>query len=173
MTEIAQLFESALRQNQAKAAMSTVARMPPNTTLRELLESDAGEAVRALSLRDLAQALREAGYRSSGTLALGQSASGAAAVAVGPRRAVVAPAANSNGNGNGNGNGNEVWPESREERIYRRILDAMAGDPLTIGQLAKRLELDVTELRGYLNWMKKMGKVASSGRARATRYRVL
>lgn len=171
MTEIAQLFESALRQNQAKAAMSTVARMPPNTTLRELLESDAGEAVRALSLRDLAQALREAGYRSSGTLALGQSASVAATVAVGPRRAVVAPAANSNGNGNGNGN--EVWPESREERIYRRILDAMAGDPLTIGQLAKRLELDVTELRGYLNWMKKMGKVASSGRARATRYRVL
>jgi predicted Rossmann fold nucleotide-binding protein DprA/Smf involved in DNA uptake len=161
MTEIAQLFESALRQNQAKAAMSTVARMPPETTLRELLESDAGEAVRALSLRDLAQALRDAGYRSKGTLrvaAAGPAVSPPAAAV--PHRRMVAA-------------GNEVWPESREERIYRRILDAMAGEPLTIGQLAKRIELDVTELRGYLNWMKKMGKVASSGRARATRYRVV
>jgi predicted Rossmann fold nucleotide-binding protein DprA/Smf involved in DNA uptake len=155
MTEIAQLFESALRQNQAKAAMSTVARMPPDTTLRELLDSDAGEAVRSLSLRDLAQALRDAGYRSRGSL----QTSAAAAVASGPRKRLVAA-------------GNEVWPESREERIYRRILDAMASEPLTIGQLAKRLELDVTELRGYLNWMKKMGKVVASGRARATRYRV-
>lgn len=162
MTEIAQLFESALRQNQAKAAMSTVARMPPETTLRELLDSDAGEAVRSLSLRDLAQALRDAGYRSKGTLRLaGTAPVAAAAPAATPHRRMVASA------------GNEVWPESREERIYRRILDAMAGEPLTIGQLAKRLELDVTELRGYLNWMKKMGKVASSGRARATRYRVV
>jgi predicted Rossmann fold nucleotide-binding protein DprA/Smf involved in DNA uptake len=159
MTEIAQLFESALRQNQAKAAMSTVARMPPETTLRELLDSDAGEAVRSLSLRDLAQALREAGYRSRGTLRLAVAGTASAAATGGARKRVVTA-------------GNEVWPESREERIYRRILDAMAGEPLTIGQLAKRLELDVTELRGYLNWMKKMGKVVSSGRARATRYRV-
>lgn len=159
MTEIAQLFESALRQNQAKAAMSTVARMPPETTLRELLDSDAGEAVRSLSLRDLAQALRDAGYRSKGTLRVAASAASPPTAAV-PHRRMVAT-------------GNEVWPESREERIYRRILDAMAGEPLTIGQLAKRLELDVAELRGYLNWMKKMGKVASSGRARATRYRVV
>ena len=162
MTEIAQLFESALRQNQAKAAMSTVARMPPETTLRELLESDAGEAVRALSLRDLAQALRDAGYRSRGTLRVAPSAPAASSPATAtPHRRMIAST------------GNEVWPESREERIYRRILDAMAGEPLTIGQLAKRLELDVAELRGYLNWMKKMGKVASSGRARATRYRVV
>jgi hypothetical protein len=159
MTEIAQLFESALRQNQAKAAMSTVARMPPETTLRELLESDAGEAVRALSLRDLAQALRDAGYRSKGTLRIAAAAPASPAPSATPHRRMVATP-------------NEVWPESREERIYRRILDAMAGEPLTIGQLAKRLELDVAELRGYLNWMKKMGKVASSGRARATRYRV-
>ena len=68
MTEIAQLFESALRQNQAKAAMGTVARMPAETTLRELLESDAGEAVRALSLRDLAQALRDAGLQPRGSV---------------------------------------------------------------------------------------------------------
>lgn len=160
MTEIAQLFESALRQNQAKAAMSTVARMPPETTLRELLDSDAGEAVRALSLRDLAQALRDAGYRSKGTLRVATAVAAASPPAAAPHRRMVAT-------------GNEVWPESREERIYRRILDAMAGEPLTIGQLAKRLELDVAELRGYLNWMKKMGKVASSGRARATRYRVV
>jgi|SRR5690606_20005813 len=163
MTEIAQLFESALRQNQAKAAMSTVARMPPETTLRELLDSDAGEAVRSLSLRDLAQALREAGFQPRGSLRSTATAGVASAADRGggtTRKRVIAAASN------------EVWPESREERIYRRILDAMADEPLTIGQLAKRLELDVAELRGYLNWMKKMGKVVSSGRARATRYRV-
>lgn len=172
MTEIAQLFESALRQNQAKAAMSTVARMPPQTTLRELLQSDAGEAVRSLSLRDLAQALREAGFRSEGTLrgpavAASSRARSGAAPTSSPRKRVVAASSSVSGPAS-----NEVWPESREERLYRQILEAMAAEPLTIGQLAKRLEIDVTELRGYLNWMKKMGKVVSSGRARATRYRV-
>lgn len=155
MTEIAQLFESALRQNRTKAAMSTVARMPAQTTLRELLNSDAGEAIRALSLGDLAQALRDAGFRSRGTLSIDRSRAGARLVRE-PRKRVVAAA--------------EPQQQSREERIYRRILDAMADEPLTIGQLAKRLELEVAELRGYLNWMKKMGKVVSTGRARATRY---
>ncbi|MCX4239351.1 ArsR family transcriptional regulator [Paraliomyxa miuraensis] len=168
MTEIAQLFESALRQNQAKAAMSTVARMPPQTTLRELLESDAGAAVRALSLRDLAQALREAGFRSQGSMRATPTSRGTRATT---RKRVVAGTEAAAGSAS-NAASNEVWPESREERIYRRILEAMATEPLTIGQLAKRLEIDVTELRGYLNWMKKMGKVVSSGRARATRYRV-
>ncbi|MCH9688333.1 MAG: transcriptional regulator [Deltaproteobacteria bacterium] len=158
MTEIAQLFESALRHNQAKAAMGTVARMPPETTLRELLESDAGAAMRALSLRDLATALRDAGFRPRGTLNIPRRATSQTATGTGGRKRVVAPTSE------------PVWPESREERIYRRILDAMADEPLTIGQLGKRLELDVAELRGYLNWMKKMGKVVSSGRARATRY---
>lgn len=140
MTEIAQLFESALRSNRAsllrKAAMNTVARMPPNTTLRELLASDAADAIRALSLDDLAEALREAGFAPS---------TNGAAVAE---------------------------PPSREEQIYRQILEAMGADALTIGQLSKRMEVEVDELRGYLSWMKKMGKVVCSGRARATRYQV-
>lgn len=144
MTEIAQMFESALRSNRAsllrKAAMNTVARMPPNTTLRDLLASDAAEAIRALTLEDLAAALREAG------------------LAPAPRpQPVAAPAG----------------PQSREEQIYRRILDAMAQEALTIGQLSKRMDVDVEELRGYLTWMKKMGKVVSTGRARATRYQVV
>ena len=150
MTEIAHLFESALRSNRAsllrKAAMNTVARMPPQTTLHELLSSEAAEAIRALTLSDLADALREAGM-------------GPAEPARGRRKVAASkqPAAE---------------PQSKEERIYRRILEAMADEALTIGQLSKRLEVDVEELRGYLTWMKKMGKVVSTGRARATRYQV-
>jgi predicted Rossmann fold nucleotide-binding protein DprA/Smf involved in DNA uptake len=149
MTEIAQLIESALRHNRnsllRKAAMSTVARMPPATTLRELLASDAGDAIRELSLGDLAQALRDAGVEPQPDAARAR------------RRAVA-----------------EAEPaQSPEERIYRRILDAIADEPLTIGQLAKRLDLEVEQLRGYLAWMKRMGKVSASGRARATRYQAV
>jgi predicted Rossmann fold nucleotide-binding protein DprA/Smf involved in DNA uptake len=151
MTEIAQLFESALRQNRAsllrKAAMNTVGRMPPETTLRELLQSDAGEAIRELSLRDLGKALAEAGLEPRPGAKRG-------------RRLVA-------------GGQSDDWSESREERIYKQILDVMADEPLTIGQLGKRLDIDVDELRGYLTWMKKMGKVTSSGRARATRYQAV
>lgn len=61
MTEIAQLFESALRQNRAnllrKAALNTVSRMPATMTLRELLQSEAGAAIRELTLRELSEAL--------------------------------------------------------------------------------------------------------------------
>lgn len=154
MTEIAQLFESALRQNQAKAAMGTVARMPPETTLRELLDSDAGEAVRALSLRDLAQALRDAGLRARGGVAR------LAPVPSPGRKRRIAPAPGA------------PRQESREAQLYRRILDAMADEPLTIGQLAKRLDLQTKELRDYLVWMKNEGKIISTGRARATRYQL-
>lgn len=164
MTDVAQLFESALRQNQAKAAMSTVARMPPQTTLRELLESDAGAAVRALSLRDLAQALRDAGFRSRGTLGITVRAQPSSTG--GGRKRVVAAASTE-----------PVWPQSREARMYLRILDAVAEEPLTIGQLAKRLELssdaDKDELRKRLKWMKDEGKIVSTGRARATRYQAV
>lgn len=150
MTEIAQLFESALRNNRAsllrKAAIATVTKMPLTTTLRELLESDAGEAVRDLSLRDLNEAL-------AGKLGVRKAA------ATTTRRKVVGGASL------------EAEEEpSREEKIYRMILDAVTEEPLTIGQLARTLELEVDELRGYINWMKKMGKIESTGRARATRY---
>jgi len=159
MTEIAQLFESALRNNRAsllrKAAMNTVAQVPPSTTLHELLRSDAGEALRQLTFGDLRQALADAG--------LGRMVDG-----VSPRRQIQAasrPAPFQSPS--------ESWTAAAdEERIYRRILDAMSDEPLTIGQLAKRVDVDVDELRGYLNWMKKMGKVSSAGRARATRYQI-
>lgn len=159
MTEIAQLFESALRQNRAsllrKAAMNTLARMPPATTLRDLLDSDAGEAVRELTLRDLVDALAQAGYRPS---ARGDS-NGRSVTSTRARPAADDAASPST-----------QWEESKEERIFREILAALEDEALTIGQLGKRLDVDVEELRGYLAWMKKAGKVLSSGRARATRY---
>ena len=153
MTEIAQLFESALRQNRAsllrKAAMNTLAKMPPATTLRELLESDAGEAVRELTLLDLGEALARAGYEASQAAA--------------PARARPSEGDDANSR-------SARWGESKEERIFREILALLEDEPLTIGQLSKRLDVDIEELRGYLAWMKKAGKVLSSGRARATRY---
>jgi hypothetical protein len=156
MTEIAQLFESALRQNRAsllrKAAMNTLAKMPPATTLRELLDSDAGEALRELTLRDLADALAQAGYRPARSNGTGPAR---------PRATVEVDDPNSR---------SAQWGESKEERIFREILAALEDEALTIGQLSKRLDVDIEELRGYLAWMKKAGKVLSSGRARATRY---
>lgn len=152
MTEIAQLFESALRNNRAsllrKAALNTVVRMPPQTTLRELLTSEAADAIRELTLRELREALVEGGFHATEKQRL--------------RRRIEVQSSDSG-----------EWAESREEQIYRRILDAMSDQPLTIGQLGKRVDIDVEELRGYLNWMKKMGKVTSYGRARATRYQVV
>ena len=160
MTEIAQLFENALRHNRStllrQAAMRTVERMPATTTLRELLQTDAADAVRELSLEDLAEALRNAhGHGASGPGSTPDSAPRS-----GPRRVLVTAAT----------------PESqasREERLYREILQALEGEPLTIGQLAKQLDIETAELRGYLSWMKKMGKVESSGRARSTRYQIV
>lgn len=146
MTEIAQLFESALRQNRAtllrKAAINTVAKMPPSTKLSELLGSEAGASIRQLTLSELREAL----------VALAPPAA---------RKPAGAASAASTGNGAG---------ESREVQVYKQILQAIEDEPLTIGQLAKRIDCDITELRGYLAWMKKMGKIDSSGRARATRY---
>ena len=148
MTEIAQLFESALRQNRAtllrKAAINTVAKMPASTRLSELLGSEAGASIRQLSLAELREALRG--------LVGGEPARAAAAVVV--EAAPADPAA----------------AESREVVVYKQILTAIEHEPLTIGQLSKRIDCDIDELRGYLAWMKKMGKIESSGKARATRY---
>ena len=178
MTEIAQLFESALRQNRAnllrKAAINTVAKMPAHTTLHELLTSEAGSSIRELTLVELREAL--AGF----VQASGQ-ASGIGSGQV-PRRSEAPSTASGNpgsGPGSGTGNlgsnlgsnlGNNAAPESREARLYRQIIEAVGSEPKTIGQLAKVVDVDVVELRGYLAWMKKMGKIDSSGRARATRY---
>lgn len=163
MTEIAQLFESALRENRAsllrKAAKSTIARMPPSTTLSSLLESDAGEAVRALTLIELTEALEEAGLTPSPIAARSGSGSGSG------RRRVV---------DDESGSDSSDWGgEAAEAQLFRRIIDAMSEEPLTIGQLSKEVGIAVDELRGYLAWMKKAGKVTSSGRARATRYQAV
>lgn len=151
MTEIAQLFESALQQNRAsllrKAALNTVARMPASMTLRELLQSEAGASIRELTLRELREAL-----------------SGIAAT-LRPQAALHPPLRPSEGSASDADPG-----ESREARVYRQILEAVASGPMTIGQLAKQIDVDIAELRGYLNWMKRNGKIGSSGRARATRY---
>ena len=147
MTEIAQLFESALRQNRAtllrKAAINTVARMPATTKLSELLSSEAGASIRQLSISELREAL--------GGLV--------------PARPVRPAADAAEGEAAANGAN-----EAREVQVYKQILTAIEDEPLTIGQLAKRIDCDIAELRGYLAWMKKMGKIDSTGRARATRY---
>ena len=59
---------------------------------------------------------------------------------------------------------------SREERVYRVILEALASGPMTIGRLAKTVGVESDELRGYRSWMRQKGKIVSTGRARATRY---
>ena len=77
MTEIAQLFESALRQNRAnlmrKAAINTVAKMPAQTTLHELLSSEAGSSIRELTLVELREAL--AGFVTAASAASASSIS--------------------------------------------------------------------------------------------------
>lgn len=154
MTEIAQLFESALRQNRAtllrKAAINTVARMPATTRLSELLSSEAGASIRELSISELREAL-------GGLVPAGPAPVAARAATPAVRSAEPGEA--------GEGGG-----ESREVQVYKQILTAIEDEPLTIGQLAKRIDCDIAELRGYLAWMKKMEKIDSSGRARATRY---
>ncbi len=168
MTEIAQLFESALRQNRAnllrKAAINTVAKMPAQTTLHELLSSEAGTSIRELTLLELREALTgfvpAAGARRTGAAGSnGASHAGNAASHPGTANNSATNHAASN-----------AAPESREARLYRQIIEAVGSEPKTIGQLAKVVDVDVVELRGYLAWMKKMGKIDSTGRARATRY---
>jgi hypothetical protein len=147
MLEIARLLENALANNRSglrKAAKQTLAKAPLTTTIRELLVSEAGDAMRELTLADLEDALIAAG--------------------AGAKRG-------SNGAAEASKPATSADSQSREEYMYRRILEVLADTPaLTIGQLAKRIEVETTELRGYLSWMRRVGKVSSTGRARATRY---
>ncbi|RMG97244.1 MAG: ArsR family transcriptional regulator [Deltaproteobacteria bacterium] len=156
MTEIAQLFESALRSNRTQmlrsVAIETLSRMPRDATLRELLESEAGPAIRELTLAEFREVLGELpGIR--------RRLHRTVPAATRRRRVVAAESAQPTSG-----------PSSDEERIYREILDALVDGPLTIGQLAKRMGRTSDEIRGYVKWMRKMGKVESEGRARATRY---
>ncbi len=157
MTEIAQLFESALRQNRAtllrKAAINTVAKMPAPTTLRVLRSSAAGASIRQHTLAELRAAL---------------------AGLVQPRRAAARPPRREIQSFGPPEEAPRAQPpsegESREVVMYKRILAAVESGPRTIGQLSRQIACHVDELRGYLAWMKKMGKIESSGKARATRY---
>jgi hypothetical protein len=165
MTEIAQLFESALRQNRAnllrKAAINTVAKMPAQTTLQELLSSEAGTSIRELTLLELREALAGFVAAAASTASASSSTAAPGTTVLGRRPGSPSSAA---------GPASNAAPESREARLYRQIIEAVGNEPKTIGQLAKVVDVDVVELRGYLAWMKKMGKIDSTGRARATRY---
>ncbi|NVB42550.1 winged helix-turn-helix domain-containing protein [Pseudenhygromyxa sp. WMMC2535] len=145
MLDIARLLEKKLADNRSglrTAAKQTVAKASLTTTIRELLASEAGEAIRQLTIGDLEEALVLAG-------------GGPRAEAPRPRVVAVTSADS----------------QSREEFMYRRILEVLAETPgLTIGQLAKQIDVDTTELRGYVSWMRSKGKISSVGRARATRY---
>ena len=61
MSQIAQLFESALQNTQTtrlrQAAQRTLEQMPASMTIGELLASEAGPMVRALNLAEITQAL--------------------------------------------------------------------------------------------------------------------
>jgi hypothetical protein len=156
MLEIARLLENALANNRSglrKAATQTLAKAPLTTTIRELLSSEAGDAMRELSLADLEEALISAGAGSCRAGARSTGATGATS-----RAAEAKPSTSADS-------------QSREEFMYRRILEVLTTNPgLTIGQLAKRMDVDTMELRGYLSWMRRVGKVHSIGRAGATRY---
>lgn len=153
MLEFDQLFENALANKRSllrNAAKQTLANAPLNTTIRELLASEAGAAIRDLTLNDIEDALISAGAGQKRG-ATGDEGSG------GTRRVVESTTS--------------ADSQSREEYMYRRILEVLSETPaLTIGQLAKRIDVDTVELRGYLSWMRRVGKVTSTGRARATRY---
>jgi hypothetical protein len=138
-----------------KAAINTVAKMPAQTTLHELLTSEAGSSIRELTLVELREA--PAGFVNASTSASAATTATRRTAGSTTAQAAAAPA-----------NGETL--ESREARLYRQIIEACGHEPKTIGQLAKVVDVDVVELRGYLAWMKKMGKIDSSGRARATRY---
>lgn len=140
MTQIAKLFESALQNTQTQrlrqAAQRTIEQMPATTTIGELLSSEAGAMVRALSLDEIAEAL---GNKLSS------------------RRVTVEV-------------DEDAHDDSAEGDLFVKILQAVAEEPRTIGQLSKHLDIEVADLRGYLTWMKDVGKVVTTGRARGTRY---
>ena len=158
MLDLSRLIESALDENEAtlrKAAMGTIAAMRPDAKFSELLESDAAMTIRSLSLRELADALRPIAPKSASKAAVN-----------GRRHHIEVSEATLNA-------AQELESDvSREERLFREILEILAAGPQTIGQLGKRLDVDTSELRGYLQWMLHEQKIARIGRARATRYQL-
>lgn len=143
MSNLAEMFEAALRKNQSKFSRETVVAAlrasSPATTLSELgKDEDVAEALRALTLRDFGQLLAEHLPKPEGRRRLVESADVQA---------------------------------TREAAIYLAILGATQSEALSIGELAERTDIPADELRQYIDWMIGVGKLEKHGRARGTRYR--
>lgn len=153
MDDLSRLIESALEENHAtlrKAAMGTIASMGPNANVRDLLKSEAAMTIRSLSLSELAQALHEAR-------------------APRRRRHVGAPAGRAARTSAATTASTKVKTPQGDE-VFARISSVLAQGPQTIGQIGRELGLETPELRTYLQWMIKEGRLTRSGKARATRY---
>ena len=71
-------------------------------------------------------------------------------------------------------NGDTKTLEKLEEFAKETDNGEMVDQIKMAKQLAgKQLDIETIELRGYLTWMKRMGKIGSVGKARATRYHAL
>jgi predicted Rossmann fold nucleotide-binding protein DprA/Smf involved in DNA uptake len=140
MLEIGKFFESALRDQSAELK---------KVALRELSKMGSDATLSELLASDLGQGVRHLSLRDLYETFAEVEVSTSSSEVLEPRRN---PAA------------------SDQERIYLEILSHLGDGPQTIGQLAKSMDLEAAELRAYLDWMRSMGKVSTTGRARATRY---
>lgn len=153
MDDLSRLIESALEENHAtlrKAAMGTVASMGPSASVRDLLQSDAAMGIRSLSIRELAQALDEARQPRR-------------------RRRIAAPVTSSPAS-SGGASASRGGDASERGDVFERIASVLASGPQTIGQLGRELDMETPDLRTFLQWMLKDGRLTRSGKARATRY---
>lgn len=153
MDDLSRLIESALEENHAtlrKAAMGTIASMGPDANVRDLLNSEAAMTIRSLSLSELAQALHEAR-------------------APRRRRRVGSPTLRPAGVGTSITTTVKAKAPQGDE-VFERISSVLGQGPQTIGQIGRELGLETPELRTYLQWMIKDGRLTRSGKARATRY---
>lgn len=158
MVDLSSLIGSVLDENEAtlrRAAKQTIASMRPEAKFSELLESDAAATIRSLSLRELADALRPLVNEPS-------ASPGKSSATQGSAKAQTASSTSES----------EASTQDRNAELFRDILEILVAGPLTIGQLARRLDLETAELRGYLQWMIQEGKITRSGKARATRYQL-
>jgi hypothetical protein len=141
MLEIGKYFESALRDQSAELK---------KVALNELSQMGPSATLADLMASDLGQGIRHLSLRDVFNT-----------FADGPAPAADAEVESDDSRREGG---------SDQERIYLDILHHLGDGPQTIGQLAKTMEVETAELRAYLDWMRSMGKVSTTGRARATRY---
>lgn len=163
MSTIAQLFENALLDRSEihrKAAKRTIAKMPGDTKLKELLGSDGKEAIRSLTIQDLREALGGSEVpRPRLEIAVRPEVTQPAPLIRAVRRRHVITV-------------QEPVEESRKARIFK-LIRAHCTTPQTIQQLQKRTGADPDELRGYLDWMRREQIVGITGNGRGRRYHLL